>query len=111
MTYISWIGLFMKWKVIILQCHSAELCATALDLFTFHFSSLLFFPLYLFKQEGAQFHCLFPNGYFSVVLEQWGINETCQSLKFSFIKQTSAAPHEPGEHLVAQSDTFIDRTC
>lgn len=102
---------FIKCKVIILQCHPAELCAAALDLFTLHFNSLLFFPLHLFKQRGAQFHCLFPNGYFSVVLKQWGFNDTCQSLKFTFIKQTSAAPHEPGEHLVAQSDTFIDRTC
>lgn len=74
-------------------------------------SAAYFFSLYLFKQRGAQFHCLFPNGYFSVVLEQQGINDTCQSLKYTFIKQTSAAPHEPGEHSAAQSDTFIDRTC
>lgn len=102
----------IKWKVIILQCQSADLRGNCTGSFHIPLQQLtFFFTLYLFKQRSAQFHCLLPNGYFSVVLEWREINDTCQSLKCTFIKQTSTASHEPGEHLVARSGTFIDRTC
>lgn len=47
------------------------------------------FALYLFEQRSVQFHWLFPSGYFSRAAQRWGINNTCPSLKFTFIKRAS----------------------
>lgn len=61
--------------------------------------SRLHFTLYLFELKSVAFHWLLPSGDFSLAVE-WGgrgINNTCLSLKFTFIKQATAALHEPGE--------------
>lgn len=61
----------------------------------------------LFELKSVQFHWLLPNGYFSLVDKQWGINNTCLSLKYTFIKQACAALHGPAESYIAHTVTLL----
>lgn len=57
-------------------------------------SAAYIFTLYLFELRSVAFHWLLPSGDFSLAVEQWGINNTCLSLKCTFIKRAAAALHK-----------------
>lgn len=49
-------------------------------------SAAYIFTLYLFELKSVAFHWLLPSGDFSLAVEWCRINNTCLSLKFTFIK-------------------------
>ena len=67
--------------------------ATALDLLPLDFSRLHFYIVFIWTEECCVSLALAKWG----AVEQRGINNTCLSLKFTFIKRATAALHEPGE--------------
>lgn len=61
-------------------------------------SAAYIFTLYLFELKSVAFHWHLPSGDFSLAVGRCGINNTCLSLKFTFIKWATAALHKPGEY-------------
>lgn len=81
--------------MIFLQCYLVELPQNWIS--SHSTSAAYIFTLYLFELKSVAFHWLLPSGDFSLAVEWSGINNTCLSLKFTFIKWATAALHEPGE--------------